>query len=94
MYVDENLATIPDINVTGRDFYTFWFRADVDLSSTLEAAASGDGPCAGIEPTLMLIFRGANYAIEVRSLICAITKLHYYFTTLDCANQRFTSTAH
>ena len=29
VYVDDNLASVPDINATGRGFYTFWYRTEV-----------------------------------------------------------------
>jgi hypothetical protein len=32
VYVDDHLASVPDINVTGRGFYTFWYRTEVTLA--------------------------------------------------------------
>jgi len=29
VYIDDNLASVPDINATGCDFYTFWYRTEV-----------------------------------------------------------------
>ena len=34
VYADNNLALVPDINTTGPSFYTFWYRAEVDLQAS------------------------------------------------------------
>ena len=49
--IDDNLASVPDINQTGSEFYTFYFRTELDLQEA-------DGPT-------FLFFRGINYRATV-----------------------------
>jgi hypothetical protein len=44
VFLDNTLSQIPDINASGREFYTFWYRTDVEVAfhpTTLENQASG-----------------------------------------------------
>ena len=79
-FFGKNLEYIPDINRTGRDFYTFYWRTELDIDAPLLAPAdAGTRRGAGGEetvetagvagvsecPLLWLRLRGINYRAEV-----------------------------
>ena len=61
-----NLQHIPDINHTGRGFYTFYWRTEIDLAADAGTAAGGAGAVSEDEcPLLWLRLRGINYRAQV-----------------------------
>lgn len=58
VYRDDNLGRVPDINITGANFYTLWYYTVLDPTSV----------CVGKgvhSPRLFLHLRGINYRAEV-----------------------------